>query len=190
MVTKLFKIGLYVSSFFPLYVLLIIGNYEHLTSQSKIMKIIKFNSIESSSFWFTIGFLLLVSCVSLIMIVKRNQNEWHQFKGISKPEDNVLNYVVTYIVPLLSINISDTKSLIINLGLFLLLGFIYVKNNLVYLNPFFMFFGYNVYKTLDNLILISNYDIYDLKNLENERIKCRILSYKIYLVRKENNNLF
>lgn len=115
-----------------------------------------------------------------------SQNEMHQFKKVSKTEDNLLSYVVTYLVPLLSINIEETNSLFVNAGLFLLLGFIYIKNNLVYPNPLFLVFGYNVFITEDKDILISNYDIYDLKNNEGRKIKSRVLGYKLYLVRKNN----
>jgi hypothetical protein len=117
--------------------------------------------------------------------MKVSLNERHQFKGICKTEDNLLNYVVTYLVPILSIDIAKANSLLVNSGLFLLLGFIYVKNSLVYLNPLFLFFKYNIFRTDNNEILISNYDIYELKNLEDTKLKARILSYKIYLIRKQ-----
>ena len=114
-------------------------------------------------------------------------NEKHKFEGVSKTEDNLLSYVVTYLVPILSINITKANSLLVNLGLFTLLGFIYVKNSLVYLNPLFLFFRYNIFLTANNEVIISNLDIYELKSLEGERIRTRVLSYKIYLVRKRDS---
>ena len=116
--------------------------------------------------------------------MKIKLNEKHSFVGVCKTEDNLLSYVVTYLVPILSIDITKANSLLVNLGLFSLLGFIYVNNSLVYLNPLFLFFRYNVFLTENNEVIISNYDIYELKNLEGERIRTRVLSYKIYLVRK------
>lgn len=79
------------------------------------------------------------------------------------------------------------NSLMVNLGLFSLLGFIYVKNSLVYLNPLFLFFKYNVFRAENNEVIISNFDIYELKNMEDQRIRTRVLSYKIYLVRKTDS---
>ena len=89
----------------------------------------------------------------------------------------------------LSIKVNEGKSLMVNACLFSLLGYIYVKNSLVYLNPLFLFFKYNVFITDKHEVIISNYDIYELKNLESERIRTRILSYKIYLVRKTNSEV-
>jgi hypothetical protein len=53
---------------------------------------------------------------------------------ISRTEDKLFDYVVTYQVPILSIDISRGNSMLVNAGLFGLLGFLYVKNSLVYLN--------------------------------------------------------
>jgi hypothetical protein len=184
MTPVLFRIGLYVSSFFPLYVLLIINNYKYFSSWKEMKKLFLFKDFLPSIFICILIFLILFSFLALVVIMKINLNEKQQFQGVCKTEDNLLNYVVTYLVPILSIDITKANSLMVNLGLFSLLGFIYVKNSLVYLNPLFLFFKYNVFRTGNNEVIISNYDIYELKNLEGERIRTRVLSYKIYLIRK------
>lgn len=185
MMPVLNRIGLYVSSFFPLYILLIINNYEYFSSLKKIKDVLLFKELLPSLFGLTLLVLILASIASLIFITKTNLNEKHQFEGVCKTEDKLLNYVVTYLVPILSIKVSDGKSLLVNAGLFSLLGYIYVKNSLVYLNPFFLFFKYNVFLTDKHQVIISNYDIYELKGLEMEKVRARELSYKIYLVRKQ-----
>ncbi|MGQ3440263.1 hypothetical protein NST56_06750 [Bacillus sp. FSL R5-0560] len=185
MIKVLPRIGLYISSFFPLYVLLIMSNYKDIPTIREIREIFKFKDLNAGSFWIVIFLLIIISIVSLLFIVKARLNEVHSFKGINKTEDHLLNYVVTYLLPLLSIEIHETNSLIVNAGLFLLIGFLYVKNGLVYLNPLFLFFGYNIYKADNEIILITNYNFYDLKNCENDNLRCRLLSYKIYLIRKQ-----
>ncbi|PER21924.1 hypothetical protein CN490_26485 [Bacillus cereus] len=184
MISVLFRIGLYVSSFFPLYVLLIINNYTHFIGVQKLKDSILFGKFLPSIFAWVLIILILFSFFSLWVIMRVSLNEKHEFVGICKTEDNLLNYVVTYLVPILSIDITKANSLLVNLGLFLLFGFIYVKNSLVYLNPLFLFFKYNVFITENNEVIISNYDIYELKNREGEKLRARTLSYKIYLVRK------
>jgi hypothetical protein len=184
MVSVFYRIGLYVSSFFPLYVLLIINNYEYFSSFKKLKKIFLFQQLLPSLFGITLLILIFISIISIVVIKTVSLNERRQFKGICKTEDKLLNYVVTYLVPILSIKVDEGKSLMVNACLFSLLGYIYVKNSLVYLNPLFLFFKYNVFITDKHEVVISNYDIYELKNLESERIRTRILSYKIYLVRK------
>ncbi|PFI17442.1 hypothetical protein [Bacillus cereus] len=184
MISVLFRIGLYISSFFPLYILLIVNNYKHFTSWKKIKDVFLFKDLLLSVFSYSLIVLIISSLIYLIVIMKINLNEKNQFVEVCKTEDRLLNYVVTYLVPLLSIDLTKANSMLVNLGLFLLLGFIYVKNSLVYLNPLFLFFNYNVFITKDDDVIISNYDIYGLKSREGERLRTRKLSYKIYLVRK------
>lgn len=184
MISVFYRIGLYVSSFFPLYILLIINNYKYFSTWKKVKGIFMFDKLLPSLFGISLLVLIIISFISLIVITRISLNERHQFEGVIKTEDNLLNYVVTYLVPLLSIKVSEAESLLVNACLFLLFGFIYVKNSLVYLNPLFLFFRYNIFRTDKNEVIISNYDIYDLKNLEGEKVKTRVLSYKIYLVRK------
>ncbi|KMY49553.1 hypothetical protein AC625_08340 [Peribacillus loiseleuriae] len=187
MISVLFRIGLYVSSFFPLYVLLIIDNYEYYSTWREFKNILLYENFLPSTFSYVLLILIILSFISLYIIMKIRLNEKHKFIGVCKTEDNLLSYVVTYLVPILSIDITKANSLLVNLGLFSLLGFIYVKNSLVYLNPLFLFFRYNVFLTENNEVLISDLDIYELKNLEGERIRTRVLSYKIYLVRKKDS---
>jgi hypothetical protein len=187
MISALFRIGLFVSSFFPLYVLLIVSNYEYASNWGKIIYIISFKKTLPSLFFINIAILILISLISILIIMKISLNEKHVFNGISRTEDKLLDYVVTYLVPILSIDISKGNSMLVNAGLFGLLGFLYVKNSLVYLNPLFLFFQYNIFHTQNNEVLISNYNIYELKNLEGIRIRTRVLSYKIYLVRKKDS---
>jgi hypothetical protein len=165
-----------------------IDNYKYLTSLEKLKALLSFKDFSSSLFFSVLTILIIISFTSLLIITKISLNEKHQFDGICKTEDNLLNYVVTYLVPILSIDINESSSLMVNSGLFLLLGFIYVKNSLVYLNPLFLFFKYNIFRTENNEILISNYDIYDLKGLEGTKVKARVLSYKIYLIRKQKRH--
>ncbi|MDF4200434.1 hypothetical protein ABES35_02405 [Bacillus subtilis] len=184
MITVLFRIGLYISSFFPLYILLVINNYKDIPSLKDLLQIMEFKDLNAGLFWIAISVLALISIISLIIIIRVEQHERHTFKEINQTEDHLLNYVVTYLLPLLSIEIHKTESLLVNAGLFALIGFLYVKNSLVYLNPLFLFFGYNLFKAENDVIIISNYNFYDLKQLQNERINCRKLSYNIYLIRK------
>jgi len=183
--TKLFRSCLFISSFFPLYILLILDNYNYFNTLDKIKLLLKFTNYNASMFFLVTLFLILISIATLISILYQKQNERHTFNKIVKTEDDLLSYIVTYLLPLLSVNIVQLNSLIMNLALFALLGFIYVKNNLIYLNPLFLFFGYNIFLTDNGDIIISNYDIYELKNKEDQRIRCRVLGYKLFLAKKD-----
>ncbi|WP_054859149.1 hypothetical protein [Gracilibacillus sp. JCM 18860] len=188
MVTVYYRIGLYVSSFFPLYVLLILDNIKYLIELDKFKRLITFKSLLPSLFFTCLIILSLISIFSVIVLKKISHNERYSFNDVKRTQDNLLSYVVTYLVPILSIKIADLSSLLVNLGLFSLLGFIYVKNSLVYLNPLFLFFRYNIFISGEDKIIISNYNINQLKILENEKLNVRKLNYNIFLIRKNEND--
>ncbi|MCM2675590.1 hypothetical protein [Alkalicoccobacillus plakortidis] len=185
--TKTYRAGLYISSFFPLYLLLILDNFQIFISWSSFKDILKFNNLAESLFWSSIFFLIVISIFSVLIIIKRKPNIKEKFSEITGTEDNLLSYVVTYLVPLLSIDINSPNSLLVNAGLFFLLGFIYVKNNLVYLNPLFLFFGYNIYKCETGRTIISNLSLYELRKNKDKEIWCRELGDNLFIVKKEQN---
>ncbi|WP_068672267.1 hypothetical protein [Oceanobacillus sp. Castelsardo] len=187
MITVFYRIGLYISSFFPLYILLFIDNIEFWINKSDLFSIILFRDITKSLFFVVIIILITISIASVIVLKKLQHNERYSFQDIKRTEDNLLSYVVTYLVPILSIDVNDMSSLFVNLGLFSLLGFIYVKNSLVYLNPLFLFFQFNIYIAEEHKVIISNYNINELKLLEKERVNVRKLSYNIFLIRRDAN---
>lgn len=70
---------------------------------------------------------------------------------------------MTYIVPLLSINPNDITNLIQNIFLFIIIGIIYVQQNLLFLNPIFSLLNYKFYKNENNEIILSKLNIEELK---------------------------
>lgn len=184
MSTIIYRILSYTASYFPLYILLIISNYNVFWGLDKLKQIAKFDKKPISIFILILVVLVLISFLFQILVSKMRITEKHKFKTMKRHDDKILNYVVTYIVPMLSINVSNASTLISNLGLFVLFGFLYVKNSLVHLNPMLLIFGYNVYVDEDDVIVISNYTLYQLNGKAGERIYARRLSENIYLIRK------
>lgn len=114
MPTALYKTGLFISSFFPLYILLLINNFHYFNSVKKLKDAYIFVNLNVSIFLLVIIILIIVSIISLISIISTKQNERHIFSDIVKTEDNILSYIVMYLLPLLSINISHINSLLVN----------------------------------------------------------------------------
>ena len=56
-----------------------------------------------------------------------------------------MNYVVTYFTPLLSFDLNDMKSVMMNVLLFLLIGLMYVGSSATYLNPVLGVFGFKIF---------------------------------------------
>ncbi|AWH83335.1 hypothetical protein C4141_07260 [Clostridioides difficile] len=98
--------------------------------------------------------------------------------------------MMTYIVPILSTDFLSTKTMTINLILYSLIGLMYIKLNLIYLNPLWLLFGYSVYKSDNEVVIITNIPYGRLKTLRNTNLKSSYLGNDIYLIqRSENDNI-
>lgn len=149
--TRLFKTMLFISSYFPLYLLIIVN-------------ILPFENLNITSFspdrletivYVVLVMLSLVSFIPVIYIRKCELNDTINSKKVNKKHGETLSYLVTYIIPLLIIDISDPGTLITNIILFMLIGFLYVKSNMIHINILFLLFGWNIYEDSDDRIIIT-----------------------------------
>lgn len=190
MLSTIYRIGFFISSYAPLYILLMILNIEYIDSVDDFINFITFDDYRISIFFCLMIFLLGVSYLSIRKILKIEYNEYHEFKGFQKIEDNLLNYIVTYLVPLLSLDLTKLENIVMNICLFIIFGYIYVKTNVMYLNPTFLLFNFNIFITQDNKKIISNLRLNKLKELENHRIKSFKLSEDVFLIREKDIQIF
>ena len=181
------KIFAFISSYLPLYMLLFITT---------------FNNEKSVIYWiFLVGitFLVVISAVVLFIYFCGSGTTIHLARNeqIDKlKSDSMINYLMAYIVPLATINNDNfIGSIVTNSILFILIGIIYIRMNLVYLNPVLVLFGYVPYtSTKTGNVYIVNFDIDKIirkSRTENENkmptIKATIIGNSIMLVRKKDN---
>lgn len=183
------RVKMFISSYFPLYIILLVLNIENYNSFSKLIKIFKFENIKISLFVFILIILLLISLESIYDLKNTKASESHTFSSISNSDDAIINYMMTYIIPLLSTDFLSTKTLIMNVILFFIIGFMYVRLNLVYLNPLWLIWGYSMYKADNSMIIITNISYSNIKSLENESLKASLLCDRVYLIQKCQNKI-
>lgn len=178
----------FISSYLPLYILLMINN---------------FNKDKNIAYWVAFVILLILVIISVLVLYcylrgKGNKIILTTDEQIDKlKSDSMINYLMAYIVPLATINSDDfIGSVITNSILFILIGIIYVKMNLVYLNPVLVLLGYVPYtSTKTGNIYIVNFDIDKLirrsrAGTENRipTINATIIGNSILLIRKKDND--
>ena len=138
---------LFITSYLPLYIWLLLSNINYV----ELLKLNK-KDLEISTkklFYFVLVVFIIISIVELIQLFKSSGSE---IKKIPKemeatPEsDGLMNYIVTYITPLVSFDLSDIKSVIMNIALFLLIGLMYVGSSATYLNPVLGIFGFKIFE--------------------------------------------
>ena len=136
------KLILFVSSYAPLFIIFTLKIFEERKIHWDVLKV----SI-------LLGILVLIyfiTYVILLKIPKKNSNE-RTLLNVTNINDQVYtNYLVSFFVPLVSLNIkSSTDFVIIALILPLMFG-IFVQGNMIFLNPLLFFLGYKIYKAKIN----------------------------------------
>lgn len=198
------EIVLFISSYVPLYLIIFVQNVNSLYNKL-IDDNIKFNFESKGSKVFTIkSFLkysetyLIVICIILIilsfLLVRKMLNEINKYSdetftikilNINNLNyEYVLTYFSAYIFPFITLNLNTISGLCQFLILWILIGYVYIKNNLFYINPIInIFFKYNIYKMdfsymdeeeeiiKNGIILFTQRDKYKLENRDINVIK-------------------
>lgn len=162
----LFKISLFNLSLIPLYLIFII-QYLDTTAIMGILNYERFLvfilELLSSNIKILFFIALIVAgYLGLLFFVKNNsynRENAKKFEQIESKDFDHLTFLSTYVLPLTTFNLKDTKSFLVLIFLISIIGAIYIKSNLYYLNPTLLLFGYKIYKAKDsqnNVVLISN----------------------------------
>jgi len=180
------KIKMFISSYFPLYIIIVLLSYEHFNSKENLLKLVKYEDLGVSIFITVLLILIVVSLWTVWDLKKTKANENVSLSNIEKMEEAMMVYFMTYVVPLLADDFLEVDTLITNISLFLLIGFMYVRSNLIYLNPLWLIFGYSVYKANGNFIIISNMGYDELAARNGRNFRVTLVASKIYIVQKKD----
>jgi len=110
-------------------------------------------------------------------------------KSIEKMDSEIVSYLVTYILPFLSL--PDERKIWIILIFLLVVGILYMKSDMIAINPIFMLMGYHIvsitfikkeWSTEKHGILISKLMPYELKN--KSKIKITNVHGDIYFLKE------
>ena len=161
----LFKIALFNLSLIPLYLIFIIQYID-------ISTILNFSEYENIAMFGKellitnikiLFFILLIIIGFLSLLVFNKNNNYNRenakkFESVESKDFDYLTFLSTYVLPLITFNLNDTHSFIVLIFLIVMIGAIYIKSNLYYLNPTLLLFGYKIYKaknSQNNIVLIS-----------------------------------
>ncbi|EOH8698360.1 hypothetical protein ACMDXA_000893 [Enterococcus faecalis] len=194
MLNKFDKWRLFLSSYLPLYILIIIQNYSFFSSMLKNI-LIKLNGIsgtikeEPPYKWIFFGVIIFLSLISFCTIhrfvISKSNRQFNITGKYEKTGDSIISYIFTYLVPLLSMDINNGNSIIVNLLLFIFIGVLYVAQDLIYLNPILALLGFSFYIN-DEKIIITKFSLEKLKEFEENgyKVKGNRLGSYIYVFRE------
>lgn len=197
MIIILKKIFLFLSSYVPLYILLvgkeIIKRFEvWINLENK--KIIWFNSFGD---WMITIFTIISIGLSifLIVLIKRSTQSGKEPYIIVEVENETdkhfFNYLAVYFLPCIGLSISSISDVFVLMSIMLIIGIIYVSNDLIYINPMLILGKYKVFsakvKHIDNndgkiikKIIISNHPNIDKINGQLIQLVKSSSKYTIY----------
>ncbi|CAD5896399.1 hypothetical protein [Carnobacterium maltaromaticum] len=204
---------LYISSLTPLYVLLLIQNLNinnFIISFKKISQINKFdtfyyyikNLTSNDMFWIVTIIMLLLSIWFSIelfkLVIKENGPKPYTYayffkdrfseKNLDISNVDILNYIFTYLIPFLSLDINNFWSILANIFLLLLIGFIYTKNNEVMFNIVFIIKNINVYTVNSEYQIITDLTKKEILQMNTDIFVTEFKTYEltedIFIVKK------
>lgn len=177
------KIKMFITSYFPLYMILLILQIKEYPITLNTENIY----IAATIFAAVLGIFVAISITSTVDLFITKGVEQYKYESIDRTGDTVISYMMTYIVPLLSEKFLSYNGFVINVTLFVLIGIMYVKLDLVYFNPTWIILGYAVYITNKGDLLISNIPYGALKQNSGNSLKSSYLVKGIYLIQKKDN---
>ncbi len=175
---------MFISSYFPLYIMIIILYFSKITKGflEKNILIIGFATLTL--------ILIFISVISVTLLKLGKGTREKSISNLENPDDTVLSYIMTYIIPLIT-NGDNPKEVyskevyIVNILLFVLIGYIYLRLNLIYLNPLWAMFGYIIYRDANKEIVITNISREMLRH--KEKLKGYYISNDIFVAHKKDN---
>lgn len=136
------NILLYLSAFIPMYVLLILKQCVEM-----IMGNIKPNALN----FVVIGVLVVIiflGVMGLFLEIKNKNTKSFPIIVISKTnttDEHFLGYFSLFVLFAISFDLSKLSMIIIFVFIIFMIGLVYVKNKLFYINPFLNILGFNFY---------------------------------------------
>jgi hypothetical protein len=123
---------------------------------------------EASKMWLLLLGVSIIGFISTLFIIKRKINlDETNIVEITSKNDQVLGYLATYLIPMLDFNLENLRDIFSLAIIFFVIAILYIKADLIYINPMLMLFGYNIYEVKisnnSSRILISKKSLQELK---------------------------
>lgn len=175
------KMVMFISSYFPLYIMLLFLHFD------KLKTIFSQPTLKKVVFLVCMGLCILVSLISTLVILSGTGTKQLTISELERPDDTVISYMMTYIIPILSIDFQEYGVIAVNFIMFLMIGHLYVRLNLLYLNPLWSIVGFLAYRVNAEVVVITNIKFSELKKLD--KLKGYYVGNDIFIARKINNKI-
>jgi hypothetical protein len=179
---------LFGSSYTPLFAIFLIRNFEPKIGRftQSIGDLFQgiYYSFQAPFFSLILIAVILSSNITLWLLLRESKKIGSKSYTVSKSKEktsDALNYIVTYIIPFFSFNSSKLVDLISLSILLLVIAFVYINSNLIYINPMLSFMGYRIYEVEVNMQLVIVIITSKIRLKKNSQVNLVELTEDIYL---------
>lgn len=131
------KIIMYLSAFLPMFWLILIKDYATILKDA-IAGEVPYSDLLSVQLFIVLGIVILITVITVILI-SGNKNLSNDLvvaaKVTNRTAEYYLGYFSLFILELFAFSFTDLVDIIVMSTLLLLLGIVYVKNGLFFINP-------------------------------------------------------
>ena len=184
---KFLKIILYISAFIPMYILLFVKFILEIINKNLTLNTL--NSIMIIS----LLLLTIVSCLSVFLVLKKSNLKQQKLKILTlnnTTDQHFLSYFSLFVLFALTFELEKISMAIIFVLIIVMIGFVYIKNNLNYINPFFNILGYSFYDVvaIDDLGNKTQLKIFFKGKLEtNKTYNAKIVTTNFIILDNKKN---
>lgn len=122
---------MFLSSYAPLFVILAVKNYTDNYFVAAMVAVISISFL----------FLFLV-----LRKASKMSGEFREIKDMEDNSDKFVEYIIAYIIPFLGFSFDNIPDIISLAILFVIIGILYIRSDLIYMNPILNFLGYHLFK--------------------------------------------
>jgi hypothetical protein len=87
----------------------------------------------------------------LVRLLKRANLSRVFIKSVSRRDDHILSYAVTYFPPLFSINLGNYVDIVSLIIIYVTVFIVYIRLDAIYVNPLFAIIGYRIYEITSDM---------------------------------------
>lgn len=188
---KFDKVNLFLLSFMPLFLIIIFELFMNELLKAKKIALLPTLLIELKNPFFVLTLMVAVTPYIIFLTKERTiyRNKLLNNKKLKKAErldDGIISYIMTYIVPLVSLNDDATiVNYAVNIALFLVIMILYIKLELFYINPV-LEIRFNIYKCdMDGntKYIMTNLKFAQFKSkIENSNVSLQKVSNTLYKI--------
>ena len=133
---------LYISAFIPMYILVLVEVIVDIINDN-----LRLNILNTLNLTLLI-ILTILGIIGVIWSIAFNHDKSIEINIVSKTnitDQHFLGYFSLFVLFSLSFDLSKISMFMVFLLIIILIGIVYIKNNLYYINPFLNILGYNFY---------------------------------------------